>query len=176
MMPLYAMNFEDGAPKGNPLYEFLELHGEMPGEDFLGEDLKNVYESNFTSPLYDSHAESLSKLKRELAESLNANMQGPYFVHDKSTNNQTILRFVILNPYDLQWFSDRWGHEFKIDAASADKNIMSHFNRVCQWEQAKDLRLTKIFDELSYKLAIMPVMAAEKLPGYLRDNMPGAFA
>lgn len=175
-MPLYAMNFENGKPKGQPLYEFLELHGEMPGEDFTGSDLKNVYEANFTSPLYDSNAESLSALKRDLAESLNANMQGPYFVHDKSANGKTIMRFVILNPYDLQWFSDKWGHEFKIDTASADKNIMSHFNRVCEWQQAKDLRLTKIFDELSHTLAVLPVMPAEQLPAYLRKRLPGFLA
>jgi len=176
-MPLYAMNFEDGKPAaGKPLYEFLELHGEMPQEDIFGPDLKNVYKPNFISPRYDEKSESLSKLKRDLAESLNANMKGPYFVHDKSAKDQTIMHVVILDPKDLQWFSDRWGHEFKAEAASADQNIMSHFNRVCEWQHAKDQRLSKIFDEMSHTVAAMPVMPAEELPGYLRLRMPAYLA
>jgi len=86
-------------------------------------------------------SDDFNKCKSDLADFLNENMEGAYFVVDGAINTRSTLSVVILKDSDVQKFAKAYP-EWKFDVNSKDRNAAT----LMKWkEEGRQLKDTSIY-------------------------------
>ena len=128
-MPLHCFNRESGQISGDKRYS-LELPGELAADDIECEEWGSRGLSLFDAWLYANfrqgvlwvpESQDYDEYKQRLAEFINENIKGPFYVMEGFANTRELLEIILLDPEDIQTFKKTYGDWFQ-DHAAADKN------------------------------------------------------
>jgi len=142
-MPLYvSKEFLDSSKNE---YTDLSLTGEIHTDDFCVTDdefptmglfnswLSGTFDQNI---LWVGGSDDFNECKIDLANFLNENMEGPYFVVDSFVNTRSTLSVVILKDSDIKKFSKAYP-DWKFASDSKDRNAAT----LIKWkEEGRQLR------------------------------------